>query len=211
MISASRKSSLVRANPSHSTSEATVDSREKRLRILEAALGLFLRYGVKRTSIDDVAREANIAKGTVYLYFGSKSALFAAIAEHLCSQTLAQAQQIAHEPRPAGERIAAVLDCYIGRAHRLVARSPHVSELTASKEAISAATYTALDRDMTLLLEGLLAEAGVAKAEAGEMFRAAAIGLAHSGYLDEAAYLKRLNAMVKVLVAGFRGDVRSKA
>jgi len=66
---------------------------DKRGRILDAAQSLFLRYGVKRTALDDVVREAGIAKGTLYLYFDSKDALFAAIAERLCAGVLSNAEE----------------------------------------------------------------------------------------------------------------------
>lgn len=45
------------------------DTRE---RIMEAALELFARYGFKKTTVDDIARESGVGKGTVYLYFSSK-------------------------------------------------------------------------------------------------------------------------------------------
>ncbi|WP_434416068.1 TetR/AcrR family transcriptional regulator [Nannocystis pusilla] len=45
---------------------------KKRLKILEAAIGLFVAHGYRKTSIDDIARAAGIAKGTVYLYFATK-------------------------------------------------------------------------------------------------------------------------------------------
>ena len=48
----------------------------KREAILDAALTLFGRYGYRRTSIDDIARAAGVAKGTVYLHVESKAALF---------------------------------------------------------------------------------------------------------------------------------------
>jgi AcrR family transcriptional regulator len=73
-------------NPREST------SGDKRGVILDAAQSLFLRYGVKRTALDDVAREAGVAKGTLYLYFDSKDAIFAAIAEHLCAEVLRNAE-----------------------------------------------------------------------------------------------------------------------
>ncbi|WAS89829.1 TetR/AcrR family transcriptional regulator [Nannocystis punicea] len=45
---------------------------KKRLKIVEAAIGLFVAHGYRKTSIDDIARAAGIAKGTVYLYFATK-------------------------------------------------------------------------------------------------------------------------------------------
>ncbi len=44
-------------------------------RILDAANRLFERHGYRKTNIGDIAKEAGIAKGTVYLYFKSKADL----------------------------------------------------------------------------------------------------------------------------------------
>jgi AcrR family transcriptional regulator len=45
-------------------------------RICEAALKRFLAEGFERTRMLDVARDAGVAKGTLYLYFPTKEALF---------------------------------------------------------------------------------------------------------------------------------------
>ncbi len=53
----------------------------KRERILAAATEHFTAYGYRKTSIEDVARAAGVAKGTVYLYYRSKpELLFHAVA-----------------------------------------------------------------------------------------------------------------------------------
>lgn len=44
--------------------------------ILKAALEVFGEQGFTRTRLDDVARRAGVSKGTLYLYFDSKDALF---------------------------------------------------------------------------------------------------------------------------------------
>ncbi|NQY14646.1 MAG: TetR/AcrR family transcriptional regulator [Henriciella sp.] len=48
----------------------------KRLALIDAALAVFSRVGYAAAKIDDVAEEAGVSKGTVYLYFESKEALF---------------------------------------------------------------------------------------------------------------------------------------
>ncbi|MFC4586217.1 TetR/AcrR family transcriptional regulator [Sphaerisporangium corydalis] len=54
--------------------------REERAhRILDAAAELILRWGYDKTTIDDVARSAGVAKGTIYLHWKSREALFAAL------------------------------------------------------------------------------------------------------------------------------------
>ncbi|WP_454850263.1 TetR/AcrR family transcriptional regulator [Promicromonospora soli] len=52
---------------------------ERAERILAAAAELVLRWGYDKTTIDDVARHAGVAKGTIYLHWGSREDLFAAL------------------------------------------------------------------------------------------------------------------------------------
>jgi AcrR family transcriptional regulator len=47
----------------------------KRMRMLEAATELFVKQGYRKTSVDEVAEAAGVAKGTVYLYFRTKADL----------------------------------------------------------------------------------------------------------------------------------------
>ena len=50
--------------------------KEYRVReILEAARRVMARYGMQGTTVDRVAEEAKVAKGTIYLYFDTKDAL----------------------------------------------------------------------------------------------------------------------------------------
>lgn len=44
----------------------------KREKILRTALALFAKFGYKKTSVDDIANQSDVAKGTVYLYFKNK-------------------------------------------------------------------------------------------------------------------------------------------
>ncbi|RKE39942.1 TetR family transcriptional regulator [Paraburkholderia sp. BL23I1N1] len=182
--------------------DATLPGGDKRDRILDSALMLFLRYGVKRTSIDDIAREVGIAKGTIYLSFDSKAALFAAIADRLCATTLSNAEQIASGVTPPTERIVDVLDCYIGETHRLVSQSPHIAELTASREALATQAFQTLDRQIRALLNTLLSEAGIDRDGADAMFIAAGLGTLQTGDNAAQPYRARLRAMVDTLMAG---------
>ena len=50
--------------------------REKVTSILDTAKKMFGRYGLRKTSIDEVARMARVAKGTIYNYFGSKDQVY---------------------------------------------------------------------------------------------------------------------------------------
>jgi len=53
------------------------EEKEKiRAKLLEAGRSCFLRYGLKKTTIEDVVEPAGIAKSSFYLFFASKEALF---------------------------------------------------------------------------------------------------------------------------------------
>ena len=54
-------------------------TEQRRAEILEAALSLFSSKGFHETTMEEVAREAGVAKGTIYLYFQSKEHLLLAL------------------------------------------------------------------------------------------------------------------------------------
>jgi AcrR family transcriptional regulator len=56
-------------------------SVERREQILAAAVRLWTQYGFEATTLEALAREAGIAKGTIYLYFSTKEELLAAAVE----------------------------------------------------------------------------------------------------------------------------------
>jgi AcrR family transcriptional regulator len=177
---------------------------DKCSRILDAAQSLFLRYGVKRTALDDVVREAGIAKGTLYLYFDSKDALFAGVAKRLCAEVLRNAEEAIASSSSLTDRIVSFLDAYIGSMHRLTAESPHVAELTESKETLAAPIFATLNRKMRDVLRKVLRDGGIERGDAVDMFLAAALGTLKTGDSAAKPYRARLTAVTDILVAGLR-------
>jgi len=62
--------------PEHQKETDARQLREER--ILDAATTLLVRWGYRKTTIDDVAREADVGKGTIYLHWKDKNDLFRA-------------------------------------------------------------------------------------------------------------------------------------
>ncbi len=54
---------------------------EKSNFIMTSARKLFSRYGLRKTTVDEIAKEAHVGKGTVYNYFRSKEEVFKAVVE----------------------------------------------------------------------------------------------------------------------------------
>src|SRR5579871_5233313 len=87
--------------PGQQTEEQTQpDERQRREdRLLDAAARLLVRWGYRKTTIDDVAREAGVGKGTIYLHWKDKNSLFrAAILRAQTRMTDDIQQRIAADP-----------------------------------------------------------------------------------------------------------------
>ncbi|MDX2470714.1 MAG: helix-turn-helix domain-containing protein [SAR324 cluster bacterium] len=80
------------------------------LKILTAAHQLFFRFGFKKTSVDEIAAEAGVGKGTIYNHYSNKEELFMKLGESM--QTLVKEQverEISHVTQ-ADERIFERID-----------------------------------------------------------------------------------------------------
>lgn len=62
--------------------------------IIDAALRLFVDKGFAATRLDDVAKQAGVTKGTVYLYFDNKEELFKAVVRETVVPNIAFAEQL---------------------------------------------------------------------------------------------------------------------
>jgi AcrR family transcriptional regulator len=64
------------------------DELGMKTRLMKAAMTAFIKKGLNRCTMDDVAREADVGKGTSYLYFKSKEELMVVMYEHYALQSL---------------------------------------------------------------------------------------------------------------------------
>lgn len=72
-----------------------IDPAQRSAEILACASRLFHERGIGSVTIDDIVRAANVAKGTFYLYFRSKSDLLAKLADALIVSMAAAAEAAA--------------------------------------------------------------------------------------------------------------------
>ena len=172
----------------------------------------------------DVARAANIAKGTVYLYFANKEALFAEICRHVADTFLAGARAAASSEGSLEERITAILAAKFTFLYELVHSSPHASEIIESKNQLANEIIAQADREYAALLAGALeAAAGAGELDLGrsDYDAAAAASLLMrcafgnsaatdaSGRPTIAEYDRRLAAMTRIVLAGLHaGAIR---
>jgi TetR/AcrR family transcriptional regulator, fatty acid metabolism regulator protein len=106
----------------HSAADRASDKRE---RILHAAERIFARHGFFAAKVSDVAKEAGVADGTIYLYFKSKDDLLISLFER-------RMQQVNDTLRAAVEGVAsprAQLSAFIKAYLQLVHDEPSAAEV----------------------------------------------------------------------------------
>lgn len=86
-------------------------SAAKRNQILEAAAKVFAQKGFHPTTVKDVAREAGIADGTVYIYFENKTALLLGIFDRM--RETVQSQEEMQELLQPGMSLRTFLKAYL--------------------------------------------------------------------------------------------------
>ena len=91
---------------------------ERRAQIMRAARSLFVECGFLNTRMEDVAKRAQLSKGAVYFYFGSKRELFHALVDEEHSRTVAFLEDAANDPRSGPQKLIDVgiryLDYFAG-------------------------------------------------------------------------------------------------
>jgi AcrR family transcriptional regulator len=121
-------------------------------RILEAGLTLFGRHGFKRTSMADIAREAGVARATLYLRFADKRAVFMALAASVIDDALAGAEAAWRDDASFADNLEALILAKDLRFFRLLHATPHGAELFDLDAELTRIQTRRLDAGFTALL-----------------------------------------------------------
>ncbi len=98
---------------------------DRRETLVDAAAVVFSRVGVAAATVDDVVREAGVAKGTFYLYFTTKAEVVTAVAERLVEAVArGMDDSLRADGRSAADRV-----CGVALAMTTVGGLPHEREL----------------------------------------------------------------------------------
>lgn len=87
----------------------------RRAGLLEASLAVFARFGYRKTSMDEVARAAQISRQGLYLHFANKEELLRATVGYACKSSLTDALKALATDAPLPERLASAFDEWVGR------------------------------------------------------------------------------------------------
>ncbi|NGO72315.1 TetR/AcrR family transcriptional regulator [Streptomyces boncukensis] len=150
--------------------------------VLDATYDCLTRYGVRRTTMDDIASAMGVSRSAVYQYVRNKDDAFRQLAGRLHDQALERARHAAaDEAVPYTERIRHVLAVKLDLVLQLAGDSPHTAELLDAKARLFGEICTSFTADLRHLLSGLFQHAGpapgVEPAQAADICLALVCGL----------------------------------
>ena len=91
----------------------SVSPEERRAAILAAALEEFTARGYEGARLDDVAKRAGVAKGTIYLYFADKDALFQDLVRSMVHPVLGVLERMGEVDIPARMLVEGLLKTFV--------------------------------------------------------------------------------------------------
>lgn len=100
----------------------------KRMRILDAAMQLVLSYGYHRTTMDDVARAAEMSRPALYLFFRNKADIYRAIASRMFERCSTEVGQILDTDASLGVKLMNAVEFMIDSMCPILT-SPHGAEI----------------------------------------------------------------------------------
>ncbi|MCY0994815.1 TetR/AcrR family transcriptional regulator [Nannocystis sp. ILAH1] len=88
----------------------------RRARLLEAALTTFMHFGYRKTSMEEVARAAQVSRQALYLHFSTKEGLFRDAVRHTLATGLERASALLQDcARTCEDRLSGAFDVWVGR------------------------------------------------------------------------------------------------
>lgn len=161
------------------------DARQSAL--LDAAVGVFARYGFRKTSMDQVAHAAGVSRQGLYLQFANKEALFRKAVEHTLNRQLNAAVTALSRPDDSLElRLIAACDEWSGRC--VGSLGSDAADLMCASTSLAGSTLAHYETQFELALTGAIADsrlagfcitAGLCPADLARTLHATARGLKH--------------------------------
>ncbi len=140
---------------SSGTLNGTTDVRQQ---VLEQASRLFLQYGFKKTTMDDIASGVGISKGALYLHFDSKETIFLEISNHVRTHVLGLLAGLATSDLPPDEKLRRMFLDSLLFAWDYFHQAPHAPEVWGETTAMFAARNATFYKQCQRLTAQVVAE-----------------------------------------------------
>lgn len=186
----------------------------KRARILEGALKVFLAYGFNRSTMDDIAKAAELSRPALYLQFRNKGDIYRAIASCVMMRCVERARAELTADGTLLERLDRMVERALFELMHEIESSPHGPEIIDMRTSLAADVITKwrddLEAAMAAQIDAEARRSGVDLAERdltarsmAQMFFDALEGM-KPRLSDPAVHLDALRSLVRLLVAALR-------
>ena len=168
----------------------------RRQQILEAAQRLLAHYGPSKTTVADIAREAQVGVGTVYLEFASKDAIIEELSGSVHGGVLEAMRGAASRPgAPFAERLGAIFEARVEAFFRLTADGTHAPDLVHCVSPVVREVHLRFQKDERAVLVSFLREAAEAGAfDLDDVERAAEVLIGcHVGFSPPSLFARSLD------------------
>jgi AcrR family transcriptional regulator len=174
-------------------------AREKDPRLIEAATAVFLRYGFRRTTMGDIAKEAGVSRPALYLRFCNKEQIFAEVMKAFLARTLEEIRQGLPALTTPQARLRFAFECWAVRPFTLMQSSPDARDLASCElafmETLKADGCAAFEALLTPILADLPALAGSPLPAVAHVLTASV-----HGFKQEAKDAAELGGMIDTLL-----------
>ncbi len=130
---------------------------DRETKIIEAATRVFLRYGVKRTTMNDIAQEAEIARQTLYNAFSNKDDLVRALIRAFNERAVAAIAADCAGAGSIGRRLDAIFRHMVVTPFEMLSTSPHAQDILDGLNAAARDEIQAAEADYRHAIAGSLA------------------------------------------------------
>lgn len=134
--------------------------------VLDSTYECLTLYGVRRTTMDDIAHRTGLSRSGLYTYVRNKDEAFRLLAERLHSRALSVAEAAAAcTDATVEERALGILSAKLDLVLALTGDSPHTAELLDARGRLCGDICTAFTARLRTLLTELFTEAGIVRPE----------------------------------------------
>lgn len=175
---------------------------EKKLRVIEAAKRVFLRYGFRRVTMQDVAEEAGISRPALYLIFLNKEEVFKATIQEVTAQSMEIIRRELPTLSTIEQKLNSMFEIWTVQPFEIMLKSPDAKDLVHCGHDFAADVLAQISAGFESLLTEVLQPVVAADRQAILPTSEIAHLLAASihGYKDSARSADELRTLIRNLI-----------
>ncbi len=167
---------------------------EKRLSIYDSAFRCIMQYGYAKTSLEDIAKGADISRSSLYQLFENKEDLVRQMGDHIMSAKLAAIEASDNKKFAIKKRVMAFFETWFIDLYSELRSSPHASEILEIGDKVMSDIKMQKNHEFIELLSGVVKDKPLA-----EVLLYASIGL-RTDLPSVTDYRKRMKLLIEKVI-----------